>query len=70
MMNTMDELYKLLKKKGIEMSLAVYPWPQQLEYDVENSEQVKMWENFCTDRCKHFLIFFLIFLSQKIKLDI
>ena len=53
-----DEYYgrtlQLLKKKGIEMSLAVYPWPQQLEYDVENSEQVKMWENFCTDRCKHF----------------
>ena len=28
------------------MSLAVYPWPQQLQYDNENSKHVKMWKNF------------------------
>ncbi len=68
MLNTMDELYKLLEKKGIEMSLAVYPWPQQLEYDVENSEQVKMWENFCRNRCKHFFNFFPYFFESKNKI--
>ena len=50
------------------MSLAVYPWPQQLEYDVENSEQVKMWENFCRNRCKHFFNFFPYFFESKNKI--
>ena len=30
MVNNMNQLYELLKKNNIELSLAVYPWPQQL----------------------------------------
>ena len=34
----MTELYKLLEKNNIKLSLAVYPWPQQLEFDDVNSK--------------------------------
>ena len=37
MVNHMIDLHKILRKKNIKMSLAVYPWPHQLSYDVVNS---------------------------------
>jgi hypothetical protein len=39
----MDRLYELLSGHRIPLSVGVYPWPQQLLYDSENSQQVKIW---------------------------
>ena len=50
----MDRLHQLLKQKGIKLSIAVYPWPAQLKHDIEQNLQVKVWEEFCEDRCWRF----------------
>lgn len=65
MINKMTHLYKILEKNNIKMSLAVYPWPQQLEHDVVYSKHVKMWEDFCLTKCNNFINFFPIFFDKK-----
>ena len=42
MIKTMNQLYDLLKLNNIKLSVAVYPWPQQLLYDTVDSLQVKI----------------------------
>jgi len=61
----MDELYKLLNKNNIKLSIGVYPWPAQILYDQENSRQVQLWKNFCKDRCKNFYNSFPTFFAFK-----
>ena len=61
----MDELYKLLEKNNIKLSIGVYPWPAQILYDQENSKQVKLWKIFCKDKCKHFYNSFPTFFRLK-----
>ncbi len=65
MLKNMSDLYKLLEKNNIKMSIAVYPWPQQIRYDKVNSEHVKMWEKFCKNKCENFINFFPFFFSEK-----
>ena len=67
MLQTMTELSELLEKNQIKLSLAVYPWPQQLQYDNRNSKHVKMWKNFCEGKCHKFLNFFPHFFNEKDK---
>lgn len=50
----MDELYLYLNERGIKLSIGVYPWPNQILYDVRDSRQVVIWKNFCEMRCKNF----------------
>lgn len=55
----MKILANFLNSKNISYSLAVYPWPQQLLYDTENSIQVVHWKKFCQNsKCKNFYNFF------------
>jgi hypothetical protein len=67
MIFAMTKLYELLKKNNIKLSLAVYPWPQQLEFDNVNSKHVKMWKDFCKNRCNKFIDFFPFFFEEKNK---
>ena len=67
MIQTMTKLFELLKKNKIKLSLAVYPWPQQLQYDNRNSKHVKMWKNFCEGKCHKFINFFPYFFKEKEK---
>ena len=60
----MDELYHLLKQKNIPISIAVYPWPGQILYDVKNSKQVEIWKKFCVKRCDNFINLFPIFFEE------
>ena len=60
----MDKLLQLLTKHKIKMTLAVYPWPDQIYYDTVDSKQVLFWENW-TNKNKvrfinHFNDFFLL----------
>ena len=43
----------------------VYPWPQQLQHDKQNSKHVEMWKNFCEDKCYKFINFFPYFFEKK-----
>jgi hypothetical protein len=50
----MGELYKLLKEKNINLSVGIYPWPNQLKYDLVNNLQAKIWGDFCKNKCSYF----------------
>ena len=50
----MEKIYELCKANGIKLSIAVYPWPGQILYDVEESRQVKIWRDFCDGKCANF----------------
>ena len=65
MIQAMTKLFELLKENQIKLSLAVYPWPQQLQYDNSNSKHVKMWKNFCAGKCYKFINFFPLFFEKK-----
>lgn len=51
---TMEKLYEVCKKNNIKLSIGIYPWPGQLLYDVEESKQVKIWRDFCANKCANF----------------
>ena len=57
----MENLYELLKKNDINLTIAVYPWPQSLLYKKKNSKYINTWEEFCKNRCKNFFNLFPIF---------
>ena len=50
----MEKVYDLCKANNIQLSIAVYPWPGQILYDVEESRQVKIWRDFCDGKCQTF----------------
>jgi len=64
MIKTMEQLYEILKKNKIKLSILIYPWPQQLEKDNVNSIHVKMWEDFCKLKCEHFINLFPVFFDE------
>ena len=61
----MDRLYELLSSRGITLSVGVYPWPQQLLYDVENSRQTSVWRDWCAGKCRKFFDHFPDFFEYK-----
>lgn len=63
----MTELSALLKSYGITLSVGVYPWPAQILYDTEHSEQVVIWREFCETKCLNFYNSFDSFFSLKKK---
>ncbi len=50
----MERLYELTRENNIRMSVGVYPWPGQLLYDIRDSRHVRIWKNFCINRCEFF----------------
>lgn len=66
----MTKLYDFLKSYNVKLSIAVYPWPNTLLYDQASSKQVKIWKNFCVNRCSSFINYFPIFFEGKEKLKL
>ena len=55
-LHNMDQLADVLRKKGVGFSVAVYPWPDQLQYDVAESREVIIWRSWCKrNRCERFI---------------
>ncbi len=54
LIDRMTLVYDLLKQNNIQMSLAVYPWPDTLYYDKSKNIHYKMWKDFCYLKCKNF----------------
>ncbi len=67
MIDAMNKLYELLNINNIKLSVAIYPWPQQLQFGKEESKHVKMWEDFCKIKCHKFINFFPFFFKEKEK---
>lgn len=60
----MNKIYNLLNSKGIKFSIAVYPLPQQLLYDVENNHQVKFGKSFVKINVINFMILIKFYTKQ------
>jgi hypothetical protein len=61
----MDRLHELLSSHGVALSVGVYPWPQQLLYDSENSRQAGIWRDWCAGKCRKFFDHFPAFFRHK-----
>jgi hypothetical protein len=60
----MNQLYELLKKNNIKLSIAVYPWPQTILYDERENLMKTTWENFCRNKCANFINTFPLFMND------
>ena len=60
----MELLFELCKLHGIALSIAVYPWPQQISAHDLNSLQVTHWRKFAQARGINFLNFFPSFIGD------
>jgi len=61
----MDRLYALASEHNIPLSVGVYPWPQQLLYDSEESRQVAVWRDWCENKCRRFFNHFPALFAYK-----
>ncbi len=61
----MDLLWQELKERNIPMSVVVYPWPAQLAHDTVDSRQVRIWQDWCSGKCKRFATLFPAFFAVK-----
>ena len=55
MQDKVDDIYMLLKKENIDLSIIVAPWPGSIIHDTKNSRHVKIWKDFCKTKCKNFV---------------
>ena len=62
-LQNMTKLSDLLASRGIPLTIAVYPWPQQIARNDRDSRQVALWRDFCRDRCKDFIDLFPVFFA-------
>lgn len=60
----MDMTYDILSKNNIKMSVGIYPWPSQIMHDKENSKVVKLFEEFCLNKCEFFFNNFPLFFKE------
>lgn len=63
-LNKMSDLYNLLKSKNIKLSIGIHPWPGQILYDQRESKQVKIWRDFCKNKCNNFFNMFNFFFDE------
>ena len=61
----MNKLFELLQENNIDISIAVFPWPSTLKYDVSDNLQVKTWREFCKNKCKKFYNLMEPFFEEK-----
>jgi lysophospholipase L1-like esterase len=61
----MQALADLLASHRIPLTVAVYPWPMQLQSDDRNSRQITIWRDFCAKNCKAFIDLFPAFFAEK-----
>jgi len=66
-LKNMEKLSNLLKKNNIDLSVAIYPLPGTLKYDVENNKHAQLWNSFCSAKCKKFYDFMPTFFNMQNK---
>jgi lysophospholipase L1-like esterase len=54
----MDKVVQLMRKHGIPVTLAVYPWPDQIREKDRNSIQEVEWQRFCAEKGIDFVSYF------------
>jgi len=58
MKSYLNQINELLKKNDTKFSLAIYPWPHNLQTSKNTSFYRNEWREFCVSRCKFFFDFF------------
>ncbi len=61
----MTLLWRELQKRGIPISVVVYPHLGQLAHDTAEPRQVQIWRDWCEGKCKRFISVFPAFLAVK-----
>jgi len=59
----MDALRAIVSERGIGLTVAVYPWPDQILHGDLDSRQVRFWRAWCRERGVRFIDFFPDFIS-------
>ena len=54
----LDQIHKILDQKGIDFSLAIYPWPGNIFHNINTSDYQNYFQNYCKKKCKYFLNYF------------
>jgi hypothetical protein len=54
----MDQVVQLMREKNIAMTVAVYPWPDQIREGDRHSIQETEWQRFCLERGLGFISYF------------
>mgnify|MGYP001308461921 CR=1 FL=1 len=54
----LNKIYEILEKKNIKFSLAIYPWPHNLQTIKNSTFYQNEWYEFCRLRCEHFFNYF------------
>jgi hypothetical protein len=60
----MDKLVRLCSAHGIKMTIAVYPWPVQIERKDSTAKPVAVWETFARERDIAFVNYFPHFINE------
>ena len=60
----MDMLHQLSIEKQFELSIVVYPWPNQIWHRDLDSRQVSHWRNWSEDRGLRFVNLFPLFINE------
>jgi hypothetical protein len=68
MKSYLNQINELLKKNDIKLSLAIYPWPHNLQISKNTSFYRNEWREFCVSKCEFFFDFFEEF-EKKLKND-
>jgi len=61
----MENIYDLLEKANIDLSVVIFPQPSQVLYDKQESLHVEIFKNFCKDRCEEFVNLYPLFFKYK-----
>jgi hypothetical protein len=64
MKKPMDQLVTLLETKHIPLTIAVYPWPDQIWYQDEDSIQVHFWQKWSKEHNVTFINLFPAFFND------
>ncbi len=60
----MDRLFELLKKHNVKLTIAVYPWPDQIVNNDLNSIQVTFWKKWAEEKKIPLLNYFPCFVAS------
>ncbi|GJL64929.1 MAG: hypothetical protein NPIRA04_35830 [Nitrospirales bacterium] len=61
----MDLLYQLLQRHQKEMTIAAYPWPDQIVHKDLHSRQARFWQEWAQKHSVNFFNFFPLFISPE-----
>jgi lysophospholipase L1-like esterase len=65
----MDSLYRLSREQGFGLSIAVYPWPDQIWNADLDSRQVVFWQAWAKERDIPFINYFPLFIGDELDRD-